>query len=230
MDYDKEPPVEVSRYREMQKALPGVEALYRLMLAQFESALPDGGHVLVVGAGGGREVEALCNSERLFRHTGVDPSDDMLEIARWYANQSARPDDAILVRGTTADIEPPEGGFDAATSLLVMHFLPDDDCENGKSTYLREIRDRLKPGALLVHADISFKTDKEFASLSPVFQRHAVLAGLDGEQMTAGAEMIASLPIISPVRTETLLEESGFANPQLFFKTLWYHAWIARAG
>ncbi|MEP4338921.1 MAG: hypothetical protein ABJ360_21510 [Roseobacter sp.] len=33
MDYDNAPPFEITRYREMQKALPGVAALYRLTLA-----------------------------------------------------------------------------------------------------------------------------------------------------------------------------------------------------
>ena len=67
MDYDEEPPFEISRYRDMQKALPGVDALYRLMLAQLETGMSKGGHVFVVGAGGGREVEALCNSQTSFQ-------------------------------------------------------------------------------------------------------------------------------------------------------------------
>ena len=229
MDYDKNPPVEVSRYREMQKAMPGVEALYRLMLAQLEVALPEGGHVLVVGAGGGREVEALSNSTVPFRIMGVDPSGEMLDIARWYADQSARNDDAKLIQGTTADIKTPAEGFDAATSLLVMHFLAADDSENGKAAYLRAIRERLKPGALLIHADVSFDDEKELGAISPIFQRHAILSDLDGEQMAAGADMMATLPIISPARTETLLEENGFKKPSLFFKSLWYHAWVAKA-
>lgn len=229
MNYDKEPPVEIARYREMQNALPGVDALYRLMLAQLESNLPRGGHVLIAGAGGGREVEALCNSELPFFQTGVDPSEDMLKVAQWYADQSACPDDVKLVQGTCADAQSPRDGFDAATSLLVMHFLSDDDSVSGKSAYLQEIRECLKPGATLVHTDISFDGKREFTALSPVFQRHAVLAGLDGEQMAAGANMIATLPTISPMRTEQLLHESSFEKPQLFFKTLWYHGWVARA-
>ena len=53
MDYDTEPPFEVANYRKMQQALPGADALYQLMRAQCEVAMPEGGHVLVAGAGGG---------------------------------------------------------------------------------------------------------------------------------------------------------------------------------
>lgn len=229
MDFDKEPPVEVSRYREMQKAFPGVDSFYRLVLSQLETQLPEGGHIFVVGAGGGREVEALCNSDLPFAVTGVDPSEDMLGIAQWYAHQSTRPDGVQLIRGTTADVDPPKGGFDAATSLLVMHFLPDNEGENGKRAYLRAIRERLKPGALLIHADVSFGRSEEFESIKPTFLRHAVLAGFDEEAIKAGPEMIAKLPIISPARTELLLDECGFRRPQILFQSLWYRAWIAFA-
>ena len=83
MNYDEEAPFDIARYREMQKALPGVDALYRLALAHLETALPQGGRVLIVGAGGGREVEALAGSDVPFLATGVDPSADMLAIARY---------------------------------------------------------------------------------------------------------------------------------------------------
>ena len=229
MNYDEEPPVEISRYREMQKALPGVNSLYRLMLAQLETALPTGGAVLVVGAGGGREVEALCNSDVPFKVTGVDPSQDMLDIARWYAKQSARPGDAKLVQGTAADAGPPEDGFDTATSLLVMHFLPDDDGENGKRAYLTGIRENMKPGSMLIHTDISFGSRDELEDIKPTFLRHAILAGIAEDAIKGGPDMIATLPIISPQRTEQLLQECGFEKTQLFFKSLWYHGWIALA-
>ncbi|MEP2990341.1 MAG: class I SAM-dependent methyltransferase [Parasphingorhabdus sp.] len=229
MDYDNAPPFEVARYREMQSALPGVDALYRLMLAQLEIEMKTGGHVLVVGAGGGREVEALCNSKLTFHVTGVDPSKDMLKITQWYAGQSARAENTQLLEGTTADVAAPCGGFDAATSILVMHFLKDEEGEQGKRAYLQAIRERLKPGGLFVHADISFDSNGDFERLKPVFLRHAMLVGLAEEDVKAGPGMIASLPIISRTETETLLAESGFRDAQLFFQTLWYRAWIARA-
>ena len=66
-------------------------------------------------------------------------------------------------------------------------------------------------------------------ALTPIFIRHAVLAGLDEEVMTGGAKMIATLPIISRSRTEMLFLETGFSGPRLFFQSLWYRGWAAHA-
>ncbi|MEL7108424.1 MAG: class I SAM-dependent methyltransferase [Pseudomonadota bacterium] len=227
MNYDEEAPFEIAQYREMQKALPGVEALYSLMLAQIEIALPAGGQVLVVGAGGGREVEALLASEIPFDVVGVDPSNDMLDIARWYSQQSERPEKAKLIQGLTKDVPRPDGGFDAATSVLVMHFLPDDDSEGGKLAYLKSIRERLKPDGLIIHADVSFETNH--ADIAPVFLRHARLAGLPEETMSAAPKAISTMPIIGTSRLADLYKSAGFSLPELFFQTLWYRAWYARA-
>ena len=227
MDYDQAPPFEIARYRELQNALPGVDALYRLMQAQLEAELHCGGEILVVGAGGGREVEALCNSVVPFQVTGVDPSKDMLKIAQWYADQSVSPEFVKLIEGTSTDVVAPDGGFDAATSLLVMHFLNDEASEHGKHAYLKAIKERLKPGGVIIHADISFDSIADFDKLKPTFLRHAMLTGLAKEDVKAGPDMIASLPIISGADTETLLTDSGFTDPQLFFQTLWYRAWVA---
>ena len=229
MNYDEEAPFDIARYREMQKALPGVDALYRLALAHLETALPQGGRVLIVGAGGGREVEALAGSDVPFLATGVDPSADMLAIARWYADAGPRPEAVTLVQGVAKDVAAPAGGFDAATSMLVMHFLADDASDAGKSSYLGTIRERLRPGALLLHADVSFDDDDARTAFTPVFMRYAALAGLDEEAAAAGPGVMETMPIISARRTEDLLTANGFGEPRLFFQALWYRAWGAKA-
>ena len=227
MNYDEDAPFEVAQYREMQKALPGVEALYSLMLAHIEIALPSGGPVLVVGAGGGREIEALLASETSFDVVGVDPSKDMLDIAHLYAERSALKHNVKLIQGLTGDVPKPDGGFVAATSMLVMHFLPDDDSEGGKLAFLKSIRDRVEVNGILIHADVCFENNQ--ADISPVFLRHARLAGLPDETMNAVPKAIAGMPIISASRMSELFQAAGFSPPDLFFQTLWYRAWTARA-
>lgn len=208
-------------------ALPGVEALYRLMRAAIESRLRPGAHILIVGVGGGREVEALGASPAGYKLTGVDPSRDMLAQAEWFASQVGAAERTRLVQGTVDDLGPADAGFDAATSMLVMHFLP--DTEDGKLAYLSAIRQRLRPGAPLVLADISFSSAADFASLKPVFLKHAELAGLDRTEMEKGAEGIASLPVVDPRRTAELLRSAGFAPPTQVFQTLWYRGWMSEA-
>ena len=227
MNYDEDPPFEIARYREMQKALPGADTLYTLMLAHIEIALPSGGRVLVVGAGGGREVEALLGSDMPFGVVGVDPSRDMLDIARWYAERGGRSDKVQLLQGLTDDIDKPAKGFDAATAMFVMQFLPDDDSDGGKLAFLKAIRERLGQDGLLVHADVSVENCRD--RIAPVFLRHARLAGLPEDAVSVGLKVIAAMPVVGAARTSELFQAAGFSAPALFFQTLWYRAWTARA-
>lgn len=229
MDYDRDARRFVARYRELQKALPGVEALYRLAQAVIETAAPNGGAVLVVGAGGGREIEALAASDAAFRIHGVDPSAEMLAIARSYADASPNAGAVTLQQGLVADVAPPEAGFDAATSLLVMHFLADDATPGGKAAYLADIRARLRPGAVLLLADVCFDDRDAFEALRPWFARHARLAGLSAEDAGVAPPLIAEMPIIDAARTRALLLGGGFSEPTPLFQALWYRAWVAVA-
>ena len=229
MDYDNDLAFAVERYREMQKALPGADALYRLSQAQFELSLPAHAHILIVGAGGGREIETLGESEKTFTLTGVDPSQDMLHIAKHYRSLGTASDRTSLLHGTVNDVNAPEGGFDAATSLLVMHFLPDNDGPDGKLCYLRAIRERIKTGAPFMLADVSYDSDAEFDAMQPMFLTHAELAGLDRNLVVEAPGMIKTMPTISSARTAELLLEAGFREPQLLFQTLWYRGWSTTA-
>ena len=229
MNYDETAPFDVAAYRDAQKALPGADALYRLLLAHIEAALPQGGRVLIVGAGGGREIEALGGSAVRYEMTGVDPSADMLAIARRYTEQVGASNRVQLVQGEVPEVSAPPGGFDAATSMLVMHFLPDSGGAGGKAAYLAAIRKRLRKGAVLLHADVSFEDHAAFERAKPAFLRHARLAGLDKDLASAGPKAIEGLPIIGAERTAALLTSCGFAEVDLFYAALWYRAWVAYA-
>lgn len=67
-----------SEYRRVQHVMPGVDALYHCIRAICDAKLEQGSEILIVGAGGGREIEALVASPHHYRLTGIDPSDAML--------------------------------------------------------------------------------------------------------------------------------------------------------
>lgn len=224
-------PFAAADYRKMQSALPGVDALYRLMHAAIETTLTNGNAVLIMGAGGGREIEALCQSRLNFQITAVDPSESMLTLARAYAQHYQVEHRVNFVHGLIDDVPADKhrlvsNGYAAATSMLVMHFIDDD---GSKRAYLRAIRRRLRPGAVLVLADVCFESAEEFTALQPLFVHHAELAGLSGQQARTALEVIAELPVIRPARTLELLSEAGFTTIQPLFQTLWYRAWSCRA-
>ncbi len=228
MQYDKS----VSElYRNMQRVIPGVDALYALVGAVMECEAPSRGHILIVGAGGGRELETLGPSAKAFSFTAVDPSPDMMELAARYAQTARCADRTRFLVGDISAAAIDES-HDAATALLVMHFLPDD---GAKLKFLTDIRARLKPGALLLHADVCFENDAAFARYLPWFRAHAVSAGLDSAYPHAnaiierGPETIRAMPIIGEERTRELFLEAGFDQMTPIYRGLWYALWAARA-
>ena len=76
--------------------------------------MPPDGRVLIVGAGGGLEINHLAGVEDGWRFVGVDPAPAMLDLARAVAGP-ATGDRLTLIEGTIVDAPP--GALDAATRL-----------------------------------------------------------------------------------------------------------------
>lgn len=214
----------VAHYRDWQRVVPGLDGLYNGMRAILEAELASGAGVLIVGAGGGREIEQLGASRHDFRLTGVDPSPEMLALAAQHGGS----DRVTLVPGLVDDL-PADRLFDAATSLLVMHFLAGLDA---KRAFLRAIRARLKPGAPYLHADVSLESEAHFARLAPAFGSHAELMGFDADFARGATGMLAQMTdgrAISEAATLALFGECGFRPISPFFRGLWYAGWWAEA-
>jgi tRNA (cmo5U34)-methyltransferase len=230
-DYDKNPPMPVNDYRRFQNVVPGIESLYRAVQAIMDATLTDGAHILIAGAGAGREIEALGASPKGYRLTGFDPSADMLALARIYADAPHLNGRVQLIKGLIDDIDT-KATFDSATSILVMHFLPDD---GAKERYLKAIRQRLKPGAPYVHVDVSFNDRETFDRMAPAIREHALLAGLPQAVAEGPAAHIGRMAfsgsvssIVSEERTRALLSSQGFGSVTPFFRGFWYAGWWAR--
>ncbi|EPX78526.1 SAM-dependent methyltransferase [Litoreibacter arenae DSM 19593] len=210
-------------YREMQRAVPGLDAMYRLVQALVTSHTGDAPHVLVVGAGSGREIEALDGCNVVGRITAIDPSARNLDTARDTAGALGASLDVRFVVGTTNDI--PDGeAFDVVTSLLVMHHLRDDGT---KFAYLKGLRDRLAPGGRLIHADVCFDEIDDFDRLVPMYLAHADIVGVSADAARLELNAIPQLPVISERRTRALFAEAGLTEPFEIFRSLWYRCWTS---
>jgi tRNA (cmo5U34)-methyltransferase len=212
--------IPASDYRRMQRALPGVETLYHLLRSLADARLQAGNTVLIVGAGGGREIETLLPSPLRLQLIGCDPSPAMLGLAHAYGNERVTLHEGLI------DAVPTSTRAALATSLLVMHFLPDD---GAKLDYLGAIRARMALGAALMLADATRQNAMEWQALAPLFLAHAELMGLNRDQMQAGLAVLAGLPLISAERTMELLHHAGFAQVVPLFQGLWYRGWMATA-
>lgn len=150
-------PQAVARYAEgPPRQVPGFADLQRMVLLLLAERAPDDARVLVLGAGGGLELKAFAEARPSWRFDGVDPSAEMLDLARRTLGPLATR--AILHHGLIDTA--PAGPFDAATCLLTLHFVAREE----RLDTLRELRGRLRPGAPLVVAHFSFPQGRASAT------------------------------------------------------------------
>lgn len=209
----------LAMYRELHRSVPGLDAMYRLacaVIANHEGTPP---RVLIVGAGGGREIEALRKGAVAARITAIDPSVRNLDMARWAAGS----DDIDFVLGTAEDL-PSGETFDVVTSFLVMHHLPDD---GAKLAFLRGLRDRLAPGSRFIHGDAWFDGSASFDRMVPLYRAYADLMGTSAEAVDLELEAIRRLPVASGPRMRALFAEAGLTPPIELLRSLWYRCWIS---
>lgn len=137
-------------------------------------------------------------------------------------NLSAR---VILVQGYTENLTTTPL-HDAATSILVMHFLPDD---GSKLLFLQSISERLKPSASFVLVDVHGEKDtlelNEMIDILAVC-RQEIGMPLEKHLETMDAFHQGVYPV-SESRTLNLLQQSGFSKILRFYTGLWAGGWIA---
>ncbi len=207
-------------------AIPGYETLHEVAAALLTVDLEDRPppHVLCVGTGTGEEIMRLAPHHPAWRITGVDPSAPMLAIAERKVASAALSDRVTLIPGSVPDL-PDDARFDAATLLLVLHFLPDD---GAKLELLRGIAARLHPGAPLIladqHGDL---TSTEDGRLYRAWRARQIARGMPPESADA---MFSGLPqvihFIPESRLRDLLTEAGFTTIQPIFRALVIGAWL----
>lgn len=193
--------------------------LLRLVLAD----LPADARVLCVGVGTGAEILSLAKIYPGWSFVGVDPSDEMLAVGRHRLEQAGVLDRCELLRGYAQDV--PHGGFDAAVSLLVAHFIKRED----RRAFYSAIHDRLKPGGCLASAEISGDLDApEFPEMLKDWQRIQVLMGATPESLAKLGDMMRDvLGVLTPAETEALWEAAGFPKPVPFFQAFMIRGWHA---
>jgi tRNA (cmo5U34)-methyltransferase len=215
----------VSTYAEgPPRQVPGFFDLHRMTTMLLAERVPENGRVLVLGAGGGLELKTFAESQPGWSFDAVDPSAPMLRIAEQMVGRHA--ERVRLHEGYVDDA--PQGPFDAATSLLTFHFIPRDE----RLGTLQQLRRRLKPGAPLVVAHISFpQTEPE---RSVWIARHVAFGArsdMSPAQMEISRQAIASrLAILAPEEEEAMLQKAGFSNVNLFYAGFSFKGWLSYAG
>lgn len=216
-------PAAIAAYAEnAQKNVPGLADLHRMVMLLLAERAGDKAHILVVGAGGGMETEAMARAQPTWRFTGVDPSAAMLDLARQTLGTLA--ERVELIEGTIDRV--PAGPYDGATCLLTMHHLDRGE----RLQLLRETRARLKPGAALVtveHAAAAPDTALWMARSVAFSARNS----LDWDRARAsGRRMAEHLTLLSSEAEQDLLREAGFEDVAMFYAAFSFRGWVATAG
>lgn len=176
--------------------------------------------LLAVGCGTGNEILVLKQNGYNGSIMGIDPSPEMIAQAthklKDYEDIVLK---EVLVSQLTIDHQ-----FNAATLILVLHFLKDD---GDKLDLLRDISIRLEPKALLIMLDIT-GNDMEIRKNLEILEQ-LLPPDMDQNEIAKRLDRIyRELHHVSEQRIIELFTEAGFEEPTKFFQSTIYMGWMAR--
>jgi tRNA (cmo5U34)-methyltransferase len=217
-------PKAISGYAENAiRRVPGLNDIHRMSALLLAESAPPNGRVLVVGAGGGMELNCFAEMFPDWHLDGVDPSIEMLSLAKTTLGTLAS---RVQLHHGYVEAAP-EGPFDAACCLLTLHFTTEEE----RYRILREVHARLKPGGVFVAMHYSISQDPAerdlWLSRCAAF---AISSGVDPEQARQAAAAIGKqLPILAPEQDEELMQKAGFSDIDVFYVGLAFRGWVAQA-
>lgn len=125
------------------------------------------------------------------------------------------------------DSLPASDSFDAATCLLVSHFIMQP---HERSNFFRQIAAWLRPDGYLVSSDlVSDMSTSEYRSLLEVWLRMLKYSEVPVEEVEKFRVSYGrDVALLSPQTVEAIITRSGFESPVLFFQTLLIRAWYSK--
>ncbi|WP_218014608.1 class I SAM-dependent methyltransferase [Mycobacterium neglectum] len=204
--------------------VPALADVHRLVGVLIDELAPPDARVLVLGAGGGLETKALAVAHSGWSFAAVDPSAAMLDLAV----TTLGPDMARVSMHNGYIDDAPPGPFSAATSLLTLHFLPEEE----RLRTVGEVRRRLVPGApfVVMHLSIVQRDDSERRTWIDRHVAFLVASGLDPTDVQkARAAIESGVPVLSPDQDRAILRQAGFTGVTEFFSAFNFRGWVGYA-
>lgn len=224
---DQKLPHTIEEYAKLaEQFIPGRRAIFAIVESALIELLPEGNaKILVVGAGGGEEIARLGENNPTWSFVGIDTYAPMIELAEKRLADTPAGARSRLLTQSIEDLD--ERDFDAATSILTAHFVPDD---GAKLAFLKDIRARMKPGAPLTIVDgVGVAGEEKTELLRRIWIRHAIRNGIAEDVAESNAENFKKVAIVSEEREEELLKSAGFKRLTPVFRGLAIKGWLAFA-
>jgi tRNA (cmo5U34)-methyltransferase len=203
---------------------PTYDALHQ-MIVPWLQGLPEGSTFLSAGAGTGAEIVTLGKCFQSWRFVAVDVSSDMLSACQYRAAEAKMANRVTFFNGRLQEYQS-AAPFDAASSVFVAHFIKGRE---EKLTYFRSIAANLKPGGLLVLADLfGDKSSPEFTRLLNAWLLSYASHGVSAEELVQDrAHVERDVDFIPEGELIALLNEAGFNKPLRFYQTYLFGGWVA---
>ncbi|HLG27876.1 MAG TPA: class I SAM-dependent methyltransferase [Paenisporosarcina sp.] len=211
----------------IRRALPTYDAMFQMVQSFLRAHVKDEAKVLVIGAGGGNEIVTFGKANPTWTFAGVDPSEAMLEVALQKAKNEGIEERVSIHTGKVEQIDF-KGTFDAATCLLVLHFV---ETIEEKLSLLKTVRELLQPGSPFVIVTMYGDQSKpEFDERMNLWKSIWLdLTDLTEEDVEGMEESVRELSFISSTQIEELLEQAGFERVTQFFSTTLFGGWIVHS-
>ncbi len=199
---------------------------FTLIASLLKNRLPEDANVLVVGSGTGMEITTFGEQMPGWKFTGVDPSKQMVQITQQKVSQRGWDERVKLIQGYTSNV-PTGENFDAATLILILHFIPD---EAGKLNLLKEVASRLRPGGTLVYVSLHGDVSKPATNELMLGWRNTMISnGIPPEVAKQVHEAaIAKGQFVPEERVLALIEQAGFTDIIPFYRAFLVGGWLAR--
>lgn len=202
---------------------PISDGLYFLLDSVF-AALPKSAALLCVGAGTGNEIHYLANRFPGWNFTIVEPSEKMLNVCRRSLSEL---DSRCEYHCGFIESLPHKKAYDAATSILVSHFITD---RQARTRYFHDIASHLATNAMLVSADLCADQSSPLyeTELRIWFNTVARSGNTELSQEKLRQMYASDVAVLPSTEVKSFITEAGFSYPITFFQSGLIHTFCAQ--
>lgn len=198
----------------IRKRIIGYEHIFQLMADQVTvQAAPH--NMLIVGAGGGQELVTMANACPQLQFTAVDPSSNMLELAKMRLAAEQITADVNYIADTLEQV-PVTQSYALASCHLVLHFLTTVQ----KKSLIETIAAHVEEGATVFFSSINIEMNTaRFEKILDAWGVAMLRNGVTEKQWHAFRASFGESCF--PLPTEDMIalyEAAGFHEIELYYK------------